>query len=770
MSRSEIFDQSEYVFFSLPPEYSKTLDPCVENVLQVLSDDLAGVVINNYDSLAHLNLLNLVAEKEMNMLKIRTIGNHKQRLLWFHPDGYIVNVRICEQDDVASLKQEIIHSREDLKLLKYLFNNDLRDKNIFITFLIIAKNISVNELSQICVECKHNIVVKEAFEEPDALCLFLQHIQDQNINPSSIKDIVTSFKCIISQLLACISSADDKSRPYLPLLRGAPDDRLGSLILNQTQMEIVRETSKHKVVTGCFGGGKSIVGQVMLRQYCEAHSENERSVVYYIVWDPWSLLSLQVQEWSESFVKRKESQNNNLKIRIVDLNEVLEMLDIRDEVSLSELLQGLINYHKGEQVYAVVDEYVSDSSTYDFLNSLDIYTTILVQPMDTCMEDHNDLEISNTNSTDLSLFTLTEGMRTSSNVSRILSLVQNLLENVPTLYRDERTVAHYSNVSSSSTKETMTSEKKMRASSRSEIVEEATTPEGSTSKKEKVKFTYQLQYHTQDKLPGKSDVAIRLIPHYIPIKHLGSAIFPNKLPVFYEWPTCDGELIEETLGPIIILNEIFLNFQKQPRSAPVTILINNIQKMAVIDNLLEILIVPKMTRKIRVKRQEEGLASIKYNRLVLHQPFLKDVRLPPSKQDKLRVYKSLNDNRDFVLVTDIRSFRGLECNNIVVLTDGTEHQGRIFIAECIARCTSNQLCFVNTIYNNKNTNKMEASDQYQTLDMIFDKLKLHTDIIKFERMDIPKHILLKLKQLTEQPRERENYRKIDFSTLVDWNR
>ena len=85
MSRSEIFDQTEYVFFSLPPEYSKTLHPCVANVLEVLSEDLAGVVINNYDSLAHMNLLNLDAEKEMDMLKIRTIGKHEKRFLWFHP-------------------------------------------------------------------------------------------------------------------------------------------------------------------------------------------------------------------------------------------------------------------------------------------------------------------------------------------------------------------------------------------------------------------------------------------------------------------------------------------------------------------------------------------------------------------------------------------------------------------------------------------------------------------------------------------------------------
>ena len=222
MSRKEVFERAEYVFISLPPEYSKTLDPCIENVLQVLSEELVGVVINNFNSLDQMELLNLDVEEVAKTLKIGTIGKHHTRFIWFHPNGYIVNVRICLEEDVTSLEKELTNSREDLKLLKFFFNDDLKNKNIFMTFLVIATNISKNELNQFCIQCRDNIVPKEDFVQGNALDSILRHIERCNTHPPSRGTVIPVFKCVISQLLASISSADDKSRPYLPLLRGNP--------------------------------------------------------------------------------------------------------------------------------------------------------------------------------------------------------------------------------------------------------------------------------------------------------------------------------------------------------------------------------------------------------------------------------------------------------------------------------------------------------------------------------------------------------------------
>ena len=215
---------------------------------------------------------------------------------------------------------------------------------------------------------------------------------------------------------------------------------------------------------------------------------------------------------------------------------------------------------------------------------MDIHTTILVQPMETSKEDRNDPEVTDTKSADLSFFTLTEAMRTTTNVSSILQLVQDVLEKAPTLYNRpisaDNTSSRRKNVFKKFTN--LLRRKKEIDSVRNETVKEEETirQETSTSEGKPVNFAYPLQYHTQDDLPIKSTDNIRLISHYKPIKHLGSGICPHSLPIFYEWPTFDGKVIEDQFGPHVVLNEIFLNFQKQSRSTSVIILINSDKKMS----------------------------------------------------------------------------------------------------------------------------------------------------------------------------------------------
>ena len=64
------------------------------------------------------------------------------------------------------------------------------------------------------------------------------------------------------------------------------------------------------------------------------------------------------------------------------------------------------------------------------------------------------------------------------------------------------------------------------------------------------------------------------------------------------------------------------------------------------------------------------------------------------------------------------AFRGLECQNLIILIDRSQHQGRQFLAECIARCTTNQLYMVDV------TKEMdEIQVDKQTLHHIIKALK-----------------------------------------------
>ena len=69
------------------------------------------------------------------------------------------------------------------------------------------------------------------------------------------------------------------------------------------------------------------------------------------------------------------------------------------------------------------------------------------------------------------------------------------------------------------------------------------------------------------------------------------------------------------------------------------------------------------------------------------------------------------------------AFRGLECQHLIILIDRNQHQGRQFLAECIARCTTNQLYMVDV------TNEMdERQVDKQTLNHIIEALILEKKI------------------------------------------
>ena len=192
-----------------------------------------------------------------------------------------------------------------------------------------------------------------------------------------------------------------------------------------------------------------------------------------------------------------------------------------------------------------------------------------------------------------------------------------------------------------------------------------------------------------------------------------------------------------------------------------------IKKCPVLNKFLDILKVPKVTNRLQTQKEEEGLAVIEEKRIVRCTPFLKNVNIPPSNEDKITIYKIIKNLANFILVTDIRSFRGLECGNVVVLTDGSEHHGRMFIAECLSRCTSNQLYFVSMRSERKR--KSKSSSKYQTLNVVFDELRYRKDIIEFKTIDITEHRLLQWRHLTEHLQEETGDKKVDFSHRIDWN-
>ena len=358
-SRKEIFtNEEDESFLTFPPIYSKTLDSCIEKVLDKLSEELNGVIVCNYDVVKNVELFNINSVDLRKRLGIDRLGNYMHRFLWFEQSGNIVNVRVCDSDDVESIKEQLIYCREDLKLLIYLYQADLARAGIGVTFLIVARNANEEILKEICKDCVHHVVTHGNWDNTAVLSEFWKHIERNK--PHSKQGKLSSVRGVISRIVASMAGDRSKCQEFLPLLRGDPYDTLCSLVLTRSQLEVLQSASKGKIVRGCYGSGKSVVGRIMFRSYANLSSDmlDKTIYVYYIVWDPWSLISVSIEHLEKRFIEKKKLENKNLVIKIMDIGEVLQMLNINKEVPLPYLLEQLNNHHKNDLVYSVVDEYI----------------------------------------------------------------------------------------------------------------------------------------------------------------------------------------------------------------------------------------------------------------------------------------------------------------------------------------------------------------------------------------------------------------------------
>ena len=722
MSRENVLTKRGYGYICFPPEYSDVLTREVRDTLNKLSSGLTGVIVCNYDIAANFRLLNMDVEELTNSIKVKKIPSYENRFLWFHPDGIIVNVRVSAQEDAKSIEEELIKCRDDLKLF-YLMNNSIfKSAGICITFLLILLTANEESIRTACQICTYNLVTIK--NTKDGLSKFLERIKKEKretaVDPSSEKT-VKIFKTIISQVVASMAGSKCKSQCFLPVLGGNPQDRLSSLMLNPGQVSVLNSSCNVKIIKGVYGSGKSIVGRVLFE--CHADSVNHQSNinVYYIVWDPWSLLSLVIGELEEGFMKKTKSN-----VKVVGKIELLQMLDIEDvDTPLLTVLQSLNSYHNDKNVYTVVDEFKSNGNDeiQSLLEEKNLYTTVLIQPMMTHYVRDNvprGNEISESQYG--KIFFLTEAMRTTKQVSSVLKVSQDVMEEKPTSYYlqsvvGERDVQESPNLNESA-------EARLQSP---QVYNKVTTETKSSMMKENV-ASYDLKSHKSVKSIELEcciqeisehdvlDEKVVLECFFQKFEHLGHEILGSNLPTFYEcplWPDNETEIIKRNdINFAVNLKSIFETLDKNEPNQPVTILCNQATR-----NIL------KKSLSLLSDKNHKEISVVDTNNIIEYTPFIDNPNHYPSQEYKEEVYGKFKAIQNHIFVTDIMAFRGLECKNLIILIDTSQHQGRQFLAECIARCTTNQLYMVDV------TNEMdERNVDEQTLHHIIEALKAERKI------------------------------------------
>ena len=220
--------------------------------------------------------------------------------------------------------------RDDLKLFCLMNYSMFESAGICITFLLVLLKAKEEIIRTVCQICTNNLVTIKDIN--DGLSRFLERIKKEKletgVDPSS-KQTVKIFKAVISQVVASMAGSQNKSQSFLPVLRGNPQDRLSSLMLNPRQLSVINSSCKVKIVKGVYGGGKSIVGRALFEYYADSVNHKNMIHVYYVIWDPWSLLHLVIGDLEEDFMKKTKSN-----VKVVGKIELLQMLGLEDGTPL----------------------------------------------------------------------------------------------------------------------------------------------------------------------------------------------------------------------------------------------------------------------------------------------------------------------------------------------------------------------------------------------------------------------------------------------------
>ena len=216
--------------------------------------------------------------------------------------------------------------RDDLKLFCLMNYSMFKSAGICITFLLVLLKANEETIRTVCQICTDNLVTIKDIKH--GLSRFLERIKKEMretaVDPSS-EQTVKIFKTIISQVVASMAGSKCKSQSFLPVLEGNPEDRLSSLMLNPTQLSVLNTSCNVKIVKGVYGAGKSIVGRVLFEHHANSVNHQNDINVYYLVWDPWSLLTFIIADLEQDFMKKTKSN-----VKVLGKIELLQMLGLED--------------------------------------------------------------------------------------------------------------------------------------------------------------------------------------------------------------------------------------------------------------------------------------------------------------------------------------------------------------------------------------------------------------------------------------------------------
>ena len=639
--------------------------------------DATGLIIRNYDLKDHLYFRGIEEDEIKDTLrfissaKMFDFQESDTRFLVFNPSlKIILIIRLIElqEGDSKLLKKEVDHCINEVNILCFLLRDELENTGVIVTGLVAYSGENAHS-QNVCKDCD-NIFSFEIFNSVKTFKGFLKSFfREKKINELKIqvardlkKNKVNVFQAVASKILGYLSHFQFKmlQEPVLPVAEQDATDNIkqAELLLNCYQMEIAYSNDNRIWLEGNYGTGKTIVALKKLELLLKALKAKE--VIYYVSFAR-SLLYLKIKQIFEKYenvraIRGEYSLSNTIKHQILPKEKKIGTKNIHlivDEYSSQDLSTKEV-----ESLIPILNEKEELKNSTVFI----AVQPIKINRVEKICENGIKREFSETKhelkklvkATGIKVRTLKNVMRTTVQINNLVEITREYLHEQSNRCVHHAVRSDFKEVTNfNSSFQSRTPESNVSLSVTSDYSSNRTTSSLSSPPEELIDYDeiYKL-VHTEINADEENF---------------------RETVTSYSY-TCDGSQIGHDInGPLP-------QFIKFSESADLY------EQVAVIALVLDKIIEPEETKPNRIA--------------VIHfEPddpplWLKSLFQLENISPKLKVTNNTekflkNDNKNLVLVKNLKFLRGLEFSKVLLILDSDEHHMRHLIPEAIARCMSN---------------------------------------------------------------------------------
>ena len=688
-------------------------------------------VLSDYDLYQHATLLNFKCQRCV------TQKSSNRVVIFYSKLNLILIVRVASSD---SINEECKNCSSDVKYFISVNRPVIEEKTVTILgvvacTLVERKNLKKTltlqfspkfELYDVLFICKDDLEScqtlnswwRSKFVEYCSDKISQKDMDNEHVRQSD----EATFKLIIGLTMLIIAKCDEN----LPTLESDTQKQIKTMILNPEQIKARDGEELKKIITGGFGSGKSVVGkEIVKRCYAKALKLQEKSILYYICCDHFSLFQCEMKEFTDSL---KKDSNTNVKIVCENLLVLWQRMckdqemSEYNEISLPKLLQ-YYSEKSSDKVNFVLDELPGEYVKEKDANQLkELFSSTLKESLVVFIpksivknrflnmgDEKQKLESNCFDEEKVGMKNITLKLS-----MRVTNYIQSLIDSAQETISKSITVLHqpinnsgqlskstHEKYNESNTNNKTLDDSKFGVSPQDTVKKSSTALDqqktGSIKKYTKVvKPLENIAFHDEHSTTQEEDISrvqlkdngTTVTDYYDYDLDPGAKTIANRQEnvesnnyietQFVFNPSVIGHSIKGEKPTIIVLPTLNLTEERSIKILSVVlekIFFKNVRGTSVICNNME-----------EVQLVAYAIGSIENYKAVVYSPHLQ--KCSPTMEEKIFVTEKLMKSKNNVLVADSRAMCGEESEVVIVFTNPEEYYLRHVIADVCARCNS----------------------------------------------------------------------------------